>query len=71
MGQVSVCVRDGHEMINKMNSIASKNSGTSPTALSKLAGETALALLRASDNWISACGKKSKYATKDAGKAER
>jgi len=70
VGQVSVCVRNGHLMISKLNTIANRNSGTTPTALSKLASETSLALLRSSDDWISACGKKAKFSSRDTGKAE-
>ena len=70
VGQVSVCLRRPSSIIGKISSIAKSNSGTTPGALSGLASQTCLALLRSSDDWVSACGKKTKYGSKQGGKAE-
>jgi uncharacterized membrane protein len=48
----------------------SKNSGSEPKELSRLANAVCLALLRKNDDWISACSESQWFGQNDAGKAE-
>lgn len=48
----------------------SNNSGSEPEELSRLANSVCLALLRKSDDWISACSESKWFSQNDAGKAE-
>ncbi|GMI09229.1 hypothetical protein TrLO_g2028 [Triparma laevis f. longispina] len=69
VAQVSVCV-SSPSVLSTLNRIASANGGMTPTALSRLASETCLSLLRLEDSWVSASSRSSHFATSQAGKAE-
>ncbi|GMI07732.1 hypothetical protein TrVE_jg5004 [Triparma verrucosa] len=69
VAQVSVCV-SSPSILPTLNLIASSNSGMTPSALSRLASETCLSLLRLEDSWVSASSRYTHFSTSQAGKAE-
>jgi hypothetical protein len=73
VGKVQVCLNSKDRSptsITGMLESKAKSTGDSPQALSRLANEVSLALLRKSDDWMGACSSSEWFSEKDSGKAE-
>ena len=73
VGKVQVCLNSKDRSPTSITSVLeskAKSTGDSPQALSRLANEVSLALLRKSDDWMSACSSSEWFSEKDGGKAE-
>ena len=73
VGKVQVCLNSkdrSPSSITGMLESKARSSGDSPQALSRLANEVSLTLLRKSDDWMGACSSSEWFSERDAGKAE-